>query len=78
MATTTVLRDQVTAAAGSSEEERNPSHEEAKRLRMALRDLIWRVDHLRNLVETAGDSLTLEQAIDLLDTSDSRAVLGIK
>jgi hypothetical protein len=78
MATTTVWTGKPNAVKDACESEQNPRNDEAKRLRMALRDLIWRVDHLRKLVETTGDALTLEQAVDLLDTSDSRAVLGIK
>ena len=51
--------------------------EEYRKVRMALRDLVWRVDHLRQSVETAGDALILEHVMDLLDTSDARAALGL-
>lgn len=48
---------------------------EARKLRMALRDLIWRVDHLRDAVEKSQDPLELQKVLDLLDTSEARAAL---
>lgn len=48
---------------------------EAIKIRMALRDLIWRVDHLRDTVEKTQDPLDLKDVLDLLDTSEARAVL---
>lgn len=43
----------------------------------ALRDLIWRVDHVRSLLGGINPEANPQELIALLDTNDARAALGL-
>jgi len=48
----------------------------AARQEAALRDLIWRVDHVRARLALSNSTSELHELVALLDTSDAHAALG--
>lgn len=54
-----------------------PARKDAARFEAALRDVIWRVDYVRSLLEEPAGAPHLQELVSLLDTSDVRAVLRL-